>query len=116
MISRTILDSINDAYIVENHYKNMIQLIGKIKVLFGRAGSYISMMNLLMLSYLTIRQLGIDINPFLIIPLIFLFFLFLGYADQYFGIFRAENSVNNDHNPQIVKLLNDVEEIKRRLS
>jgi len=86
---------------------NIYQYLAKIKTYFVRTSLYVSILNFGMIISTVKIQYGIDISLFLIIPLSFVFVLFIGYVD-YKLIMRPEFEFNNKQND----MKNDLDDLK----
>jgi len=91
------------------------------KVLFGRANSYITLINTWMLGFLMISKLqdyGIGISTkysLLIIPGLIIFIWIVGWLDTRLGFFREEARRASSRNPYLTNILSEVQKINSRL-
>ena len=94
---------------------NPIKILATLKLWFGRAGSYIAVGNLAMLSYLFIKSSGVPVTIWIVFPLAIMGFILVGYFDERIGLHRAEVTRANDNNPQIKEIIGRLDRIEKKL-
>ena len=91
--------------------------IGRMKVYMNRSGSYMSIINMGMILHLFVSDLDKDnrlanwIIPIWILLLSSVFFF--GYLEVKFGFFRAEQRINVNNNPQVMKILKKIDNLEK---
>jgi len=93
----------------------LFKLIAKLKVYILRAGTWITIINFILIVATFINVWKINISLYVLAPLILLVSVIVGYVDvEVLKLFRYENDIMNLHN-RIEDIKKDLESIKKKL-
>ena len=93
----------------------IFKLIAKLKVYILRAGTWITILNFILVVSTFIKVWNIQISLYILAPLILLVSIIVGYIDvEVLKLFRYENDIMNLHN-RIEDIKKDLDEIKKKL-
>ena len=85
-------------------------------VYFDRARRYVSIIQTLLVLVVTLKVFNLpQIWYYVAVPVIFVLAIFIGYIDTKLGIRSAEMTNLNLQNPELMKILNDLDAINKKL-
>ena len=101
---------------------SLLRFFTVIKVYVQRSMTYIAVVNAVMLGFLFLDKLkayGFDFDMRIAAPTVLLctvvICVFVGYLDQRFGFHREEIKIQMENNPQLLEILSEVKDLKKKL-